>query len=105
MKGINPLKVFNIWMINDKKTKYELVDTIDIDIKIDEKFYSALNKKVRFPLTSLLLVKDIGDKVQKRILNDKMFRKYDAWVLSHMGIIYKGKITVSIDVFKLEATK
>ncbi len=102
MKGISPLKVFNIWMVNDRKTKYELVDTIDIEVEIDEKYYSVLNKKISFPLASFILVKYIGEKVQERILKDKMFRGYDAWVLSHMGIIYKGKITVSIDVFNLE---
>ena len=102
MKGINTLKVFNIWIINDKKTKYELVDTIDIEIKIDEDDYSKLNKKIRFPLVSLMFVQDVGEKVQKRILSDKMFKKYDAWVLAHMGIVYEGKVTVSIDVFKVK---
>ena len=102
MKGINPLKVFNIWMVNDKKIKYELVDTIDMEVEIDEKAYTTLGKKIRLPLTSLMLIKDIGEKVQKRILGDKMFKEYDAWVLAYIGIIWKGKITVSVDVFKVK---
>ena len=104
MKGINPLKAFNIWMVNDKKVKYELVDTIDIEVDEDS-YCSTLDKRMRFPLASLLFIKGIGEKVQDRILEDKMFKEYDAWVLSHIGITYKGKITVSIDVFKLEGSK
>ena len=105
MKDITQQKVFKIWRIKDNKAKYELVDTIDIEVKINEKVYTALSKKIRLSLISLMLVKDIGEKVQKRVLNDKMFKNYDAYVFAHMGIIWKGKITVSIDVFKVKKCK
>jgi len=94
MKDIIPTEVFNQWIVFDK-TKYNLVNTIDLDIGDTIK-----NIMPNYRILNILMINNlIGERVLKKIKELKLELEYDAFTIIHV-MEYEGKLTVGIDCFK-----
>lgn len=94
MKDIIPTEVFNQWIVFDK-TKYNLVNTIDLDIGDTIK-----NIMPNYRILNILMINNlIGERVLKKIKELKLELEYDAFTIIHI-MEYEGKLTVGIDCFK-----
>lgn len=102
MKGIDPLKTFNIWFIFRQSKNYELIDTIDIEFGFDATNLKKITK-VNFAAGSFLLINEVGKRTLEEIKKSKLDKKYDACCLAHLSHFEKvdSKMRVSIDCFKI----
>ena len=105
MKLIDPNKVYNHWIFS-KPGIYGLINSLDIEIKKDEKIKNAVamhgifnKKKQQIYLSNFLLVKEINNIILQRVKKEKLLRKYDALVISSI-INLKDSLMVSLDCFK-----
>ena len=102
MKGINPLKTFNIWFVFKQAANYELVDTIDFEFKFDISDFKKL-AKANLASGSFILLNEVGKKTLNEIKKSKLNKQYDACCLIHISHFedVDDKMRVSVDCFKI----
>lgn len=105
IKLIDPNKVYNYWLFA-KPRKYELINTIDIDVEITPEIKTLIDaynifkkKKENIYSCNSFFVKGLNNVILQRIKKEKILEDYDALVIIHITN-FKDRLMVSLDCFK-----
>jgi hypothetical protein len=100
-ESINSTDVFNQWIIfsNDR---YELIDTIDIEIEIPKDVW---HDKKHAPLNEFIKNNKLGNFVLEHIKTHNLNKQYDAFTIIHVMNYGDDKLTVGLDCFKKSEVK